>query len=201
MRKEGVDAVEKFMAVWQALQQLETVRNRDADAIMKRFDLPYPLLVGTVHAGSWPSSVPDALVAEGRLGVQLGEPPAQARRVLEQEVARVCATDEWLSTQPVRVEWFGGQFSSGSIAGDHPLVRLVQTCHATLNDGIEPEVHGAPYGSDLRLMVGIGGVPAMHYGPGHVKHAHSPNEHVPITHLRATVRMMVLAIIRFCGHY
>ncbi len=49
VRKEGVDSIEKFWAVWQALQQLEAVRNRNADVIMKKFDLPYPLLVRTVH--------------------------------------------------------------------------------------------------------------------------------------------------------
>lgn len=56
------------------------------------------------------------------------------------QIARVCAADEWLRSHPIRVEWFGGQFVSGAIAGDHPLVRLVQTSHATLHEGKEPEV-------------------------------------------------------------
>ena len=70
-------------------------------------------------------------------------------------------------------------------------------CHL---EGNEPDVHGAPYGSDLRLMVGLGKIPTLHYGPGNVKNAHAPNEHVPVAHLRAVVRSLVLAILRFCGH-
>lgn len=80
-----------------------------------------------------------------------------------------------------------------------PLVDLVSGAHATLA-GVAPDIHGAPYGSDPRLMVGLGGIPTLHYGPGNVKHAHSPDEHVPVAHLRSVVRTMVLSILRFCGH-
>jgi acetylornithine deacetylase len=27
-------------------------------------------------------------------------------------------------------------------------------------------VYGAPWGSDIRLLTDLGGVPAVHYGPG-----------------------------------
>jgi len=97
------------------------------------------------------------------------------------------------------VEWFGGQFASGHIPADHPLVRLVSGVHAS-REGRAPDVHGAPYGSDLRLMVGLGHIPTLHYGPGNVKHAHAPNEHVPVAQLRAVVETLVLSILRFCGH-
>ncbi len=71
--------------------------------------------------------------------------------------------------------------------------------HASL-EGRAPDVHGAPYGSDLRLMVGLGHIPTLHYGPGNVKHAHAPNEHVPVAQLRAVVQTLVLSFLRFCGH-
>jgi acetylornithine deacetylase len=92
MRLEGVDAVDKYFLVHSALRRLEARRNRDASPLMARYALPYPLSVGTVHAGDWPSSVPDSLVAEGRLGVALGEPVEAARAELEAAVAEVCAT-------------------------------------------------------------------------------------------------------------
>ena len=49
---------------------------------MARWPMAYPLSIGRVQAGDWASSVPDLLVAEGRLGVALDEPvgrPARAR--------------------------------------------------------------------------------------------------------------------------
>jgi acetylornithine deacetylase len=194
-----VSTLEKFWIVWKALDELEKRRNAKKDVLFTRYPLPFPLSLGTLRAGDWPSSVPDQLVAEGRIGVALGETVGDARMDLERAVAEACASDPWLREHPVTVEWFGGQFASGHIAADHALVRLVSGVHASL-EGNEPDVHGAPYGSDLRLMVGLGNVPTLHYGPGNVKHAHAPNEHVPVAQLRAVVRTLVLSILRFCGH-
>ena len=65
---------------WPRWPGWRTERNRDVDPLMTRWELAYPTCVGTVHAGDWASSVPDLLVAEGRLGVALDEPVEQARR-------------------------------------------------------------------------------------------------------------------------
>lgn len=197
VRREGVSTIEKFMIVWKALDALEQKRNAKKGALFERFPLPYPLMLGTLAAGDWPSSVPDRLVAEGRIGVALGESITDARADLEGAVAAACATDPWLAEHPVEIEWFGGQFASGQIPREHPLVALISSIHESL-EGKAPDVHGAPYGSDLRLMVGLGGIPTLHYGPGNVRHAHAPNEHVPVAHLRAVTRNMVLSMLRFC---
>lgn len=142
--------------------------------------------------------MPDRLVAEGRIAVALGESITDARADLERAIAAACATDGWLAEHPVEVEWFGGQFASGQIPREHPLVELVSSVHETF-EGRAPDIHGAPYGSDLRLLVGLGGIPTLHYGPGNVRHAHAPNEHVPVAQLRAVTRGLVLSMLRFCG--
>ncbi len=198
MRRQGISALEAFWPVWRALERLEGRRNAAPDPLMARFDPAYPLSLGIVRAGDWPSSVPDQLVAEGRLGVALGEPPEQARDEFEAALRGACDADAWLREHPVEVEWFGGQFASGGIAGDHPLVGLVGQAHRDLH-GDDPAVHGAPYGSDLRLVTGLGGVPALHYGPGDVRLAHAPDEHVEVASLVAATRTLVLCILRFCG--
>lgn len=199
VREEGVSVLEKFWIVWRALDALEKRRNAKKDPLFARFPLAFPLSVGTLQAGDWASSVPDQLIAEGRIGVALGETIADARMDLERALADACATDPWLRDHPVAIDWFGGQFASGHIPVDHPLVSLVSDAHESL-EGAPPQIHGAPYGSDLRLMVGLGNIPTLHYGPGNVKHAHAPNEHVPVAHLRAVVRTMIVSILRFCGH-
>jgi acetylornithine deacetylase len=198
MRLEGVDAVDKYLLVHAALRRLEAARNTGADALMGRYPLPYPLSVGTLRAGDWPSSVPDTVVAEGRLGVALGEPVEQARAALEAAVAEVCADDPWLSANPVRVEWFGGQFASGSVSTRSAVAQLVSHSHSRLH-GERPAVHGVPYGSDLRLMTGLGGVPTVHYGPGDVRHAHAPDESVPVDELVRVTQTLVLLVATTCG--
>ena len=198
VRDTGVDAVEKYVLVHQALRRLEAHRNRDPHPLMARWSLPYPLSVGTVRAGDWASSVPDLLVAEGRLGVALGEPVEHARAELEQCLAEVSADDPWLREHPVRVEWPGGQFAPGMLAADSPLPALVAGAHRRIT-GRTPDVHGAPYGSDLRLLTGLGGIPTLHYGPGNVRHAHAPDESVPVDELVTVTRTLVLLAAQVCG--
>jgi acetylornithine deacetylase len=198
VRNEGVDAIDKYLLVHTALRELEARRNRDAHPLMEHLSMPYPLSVGTLRAGDWASSVPDLLVAEGRLGVALGEPVDSARAGLERVVADVCAGDPWLSENPVRVEWYGGQFASSVLDSDHPLVSLVSGAHRRVT-GRNPAVHGAPWGSDIRLLTDLGGVPAVHYGPGDVRKAHGPDESVPVNELVTVTRSLVMLIARACG--
>lgn len=198
VRREGVSAIEKFWPVWQALGDLEARRNAGGHPLMARYGLPYPLSIGTLKAGNWPSSVPDLLEAEGRLGVALDEEPAEARRELEAALAEVCRKDPWLQQHPVEIDWFGGQFASGQLPPGHSLLELVSQTHRQLH-GILPEVHGASYGSDLRLMVGLGNIPTLHYGPGHVNLAHAPNEFVPVADLETVTRTLIAVILQFCG--
>ena len=112
------------------------------------------------HAGDWASSVPDLLVAEGRLGVALGEPVEAARGELEAAVAEVDDADPWLRDHPVEVEWWGGQFASGRLPAGSDLVdRVAGRAPRRHGPAAAADVYGAPYGSDLRLLTGLGGHP------------------------------------------
>lgn len=199
VRSEGVSTIDKFWRVWQALAALEAQRNQTSHPLMSKFKLPYPLSIGTLQAGNWPSSVPDQLIAEGRLGVALGEAPDDARREFEAKLAEACYQDIWLREYPIEVEWFGGQFASGQIPTEHPLVSMVSKAHQQLH-GTTPTIHGAPYGSDLRLMTDLGRIPTLHYGPGSVTKAHAPNEYVPISELVMATQTLILIILQFCGY-
>jgi acetylornithine deacetylase len=198
-RSEGVSAVEKFLPVWAALERLEQRRNADPDPLMARWPIPYPLSIGRVTSGDWASSVPDLLIAEGRLGVALGEPPDHARAALEGAVAEVCADDPWLSEHPVLVQWWGGQFASGRLPQDSDLADRVDAAHRTVTGAGSPSRSGAPYGSDLRLLSGIGGIPTLHYGPGDAVLAHAPDESVPLGEVATTARALAVLALDVCG--
>lgn len=197
-RTEGVSAIEKFYPVLQALQQLEERRNASVDVVMQRWPLAYPLSIGTIAAGDWASTVPDRLTAEGRLGVALGETIPQARAALEAAVAEACAADPWLADHPVEVTWWGGQFASGQTPPGSPVIGLVSGIHRELS-GREPDIYGGPYGSDLRLLMGLGGIPTVQYGPGDAAAAHSPDEWVAIDDVIMTARGLVQLILQVCA--
>ena len=65
--------------------------------------------------------------------------------------------------------------------------------------GGSPDVYGAPYGSDLRLLTGLGGIPSVQYGPGDAKLAHGPFESVPIAEVLTTARTLAALILDICG--
>lgn len=196
-RAEGVSAIEKFIPILQALTELESNRNAVVDPLMSRWPIAYPLSIGTVHAGDWASTVPDLLIAEGRLGVALDESMEQARAALEETVAQVCTRDPWLRDHPVSVEWWGGQFASGRTAEDAPIVSLVRECH-TRTTGETPSTYGGPYGSDLRLLT-YAGIPTVQYGPGDTIVAHAPNEFVAIDDVVTCAAVIADVIVEYCS--
>jgi acetylornithine deacetylase len=196
-RSEGVSAIEKFVPVLRALTALEARRNAAVDPLMRRWPIAYPLSIGTVHAGDWASTVPDLLVAEGRLGVALDEPVAEARQALEDAVAEACAGDRWLREHPVRVEWWGGQFASGRCPASSDLAERVRAAHTVVH-GTAPDTYGGPYGSDLRLLTAAG-IPTVHYGPGESALAHAPDERVPLAEVGTTARALAALAVDICG--
>jgi acetylornithine deacetylase len=194
-RYEGVNALEVFWPVFEVIRRLEADRNRDPDPVFDGNPMPYPIEIGTVRAGDWASSVPDLLVAEGRLGVRLDEDPARARLALETAIAEL--DHPWLREHPPVVTWPGGQFASGRLPAGHALLGQVATAVAEVT-GSHPAEAAAPYGSDLRLYA-AGGIPALHYGPGDVRFAHAPREQVDLRELRDVTRVLALLALRRCG--
>ncbi|MGL5849680.1 MAG: ArgE/DapE family deacylase [Phycicoccus sp.] len=199
-RLEGRSAVDAYWPLHVALRDLEARRNHHVDPLFSGTPLPYAISVGRVTAGDWASSVPDRLVADGRMGVRLDEDPAEARSALEAAVAEAASGDAWLRDHPPVVTWPGGQFASGRLPPGHPLLAEVTDAVAAVT-GRRPVEAAAPYGSDLRLYVGTGGIPSLQYGPGDVRLAHAPRESVPLTEVVEVARALaVLACRRLGAH-
>ncbi|GCE09660.1 ArgE/DapE family deacylase [Dictyobacter aurantiacus] len=197
MRLEGVSAVEKYLDIHLALLQLERVRNSDVThPLLGKFDLPYPLNIGRVQAGNWSSSVPDELLFEGRIGVAMGESCQAVREQFEQTLHTLAETDPWLRDHPLTVTWTGGQFESGEIPHDHPLVQSCAGCIQEVT-GHAPTIKGITAGTDLRQLVNLGQIPALLLGPGDVRVAHMPDEHVRVSELLTAARTYILIALRF----
>ena len=73
-RNQGVSAVEKFYPIVHDLHAWEAERNTTlSHPLYDHFENKFPISVGLVRAGTWASTVPEVLVAEGRLGFLPGE--------------------------------------------------------------------------------------------------------------------------------
>jgi len=200
LRPEGISAIEKFFPIYNALTELEQTRNQQrTDSLFANYQVPYALCVGTVKAGDWASNVPESLTFEGRYGVAVGEDLPAARRQLEQAVHQAAQADPWLKEHPPQVEWWGGQFEPASIPVDHPIVETVSAAYqATTNS--TANIAGMPFGADMHLLINQGYTPTVLFGPGNIRHAHRPDEYVPISDLITVTRTLALTVLRFCGY-
>lgn len=189
-RREGVSALDNLEVLHAALRADEVARNAaEAREEMRALGLPYATMIGTVHGGAWPSSLPDRIVAEGRYGVRAGQTAAGAEAELRAVIDAACAGDAWLRDHPATVEVRGGRFSSCEVPADHPLPRgLADTAGAVL--GRRPALVGVPYGSDMRLLINEGRTPCVLFGPGDVRVAHAADEHVTLAEVVACARTL-----------
>lgn len=198
-REEGVSPIEPFARLVSALRELERRRNEGvSDPLFSGDPLPFALAIGRVRAGTWASTIPESLVFEGRLGFAPGEPAAVARRAFETAVAGAAEADSWLARHPPVVEWSGAQFGAARTDPDAPVVRTLAAAFRQVA-GRAPVVRGMRYGSDMRLLVNVGGIPTVHFGPGDVRDAHRPDESVAVEDLVVAARVVAVTALRFCG--
>ena len=177
-RLDGESALDKYVPVHARLQELERAMNADVDhPLMAALELPYPLLVGRVQAGTWSSQVPDRLEFEGRVGVPVGGSPAEVRRRLEE-----AAGDE------VEIAWTGGQFGPAETPADHAFVQRV----ARHSRGLA----GMPYGSDMRQFTERG-IPTVMIGPGGLDRVHGVDERVSVDDVVETAELIGQTIYAF----
>jgi acetylornithine deacetylase len=127
----------------------------------------------------------------------LDEPVGDARAALEDALRAAGAGDPWLAAHPVTVEWWGGQFASGRLPSGSDLAERVRAAH-TIAGGSAQSTWIAPYGSDLRLLTNVGGIPTVQYGPGSATVAHGPHEHVVLDDVRTCARALAALAVDFC---
>ncbi|MCE9646446.1 MAG: ArgE/DapE family deacylase [Chloroflexi bacterium] len=199
MKPLGVSAIEKFVLLLNAITTLNAERHRTFKHPL--YDDPNniaPISIGTVQGGEWHSTVPEEVIAEGRMGVLPGESTQAAREALEGAVRHAAGSDPWLREHPPRVEWFEGQFESGETPLDHPLIQELQTAHQKILAS-PATLRAVTYGSDMRLFTNHAKMAATHYGPGDVSLAHAANEFVPIEEVIAATKVMAHMLTRWCG--
>ena len=196
VRYEGVSAIEKYELVEARLRQLERSLNQQVHRLFAHYPVPYPLSIGRLRAGNWSSSVPDQLECEGRVGVPVGMASAEVRRQFAAALTDVGQRDAWLSEHPVQLEWFGGQFDAVEVDPQLPAFAALRAAH-TEAFGVPPELEGAPYGSDMRLLVHEAETPAILYGPGDIRQAHATDEWIAIEEVVQAARVVTAAAARY----
>ena len=199
MRWDGISAIEKFNIINQSIIELE--KERHSLFSVEYYESPErvaPINIGTIKGGEWHSTVPDSVIVEGRLGVFPGEPVSDARTAFSNHIIKVSNSDPWLKKNPPIIEWFEGQFESGQTDIDHSIINHLKEAYNNVNNS-NPIIEGVTYGSDLRLFTNHADIPALLFGPGDVRLAHSANEYVEIEEVLTCIKIISNLIINWCG--
>jgi acetylornithine deacetylase len=169
------------------LRDLEQQRNAQVPEILASWPIAYPISIGRIEGGDWPSTVIAQVHLEGRYGVRLSERLEAATAAFEQALVGTGAL----------IDWFGGRFASGGLDVGHPLVKTLAASHHKVT-GTDPDVVGVTYGSDLRQLLAAG-IPTVLYGPGDAALAHSDDEEVPLSQV-LTCRDVLTEWLQAPGH-
>ena len=103
-----------------------------------------------------------------------------------------------MKNSPPVLKWINGQYESGKTPVEHPLVKTLTSCHESVSNK-RAKLEGVTYGSDLRLFTNHAKIPAVLYGPGDVRLAHSANEYVEIRDVMRSVEVIANFIVQWCG--
>jgi acetylornithine deacetylase len=199
VRDEGVSAIEKFALLHQGLLAFEARRNAEiTHPQYAGMRIKAPINIGIVRGGSWASSVPESLAAEGRAGLVPGEDLETFKSEFAVEIGRLADADPWLRDRPPRVTWLGGQFAPAGIPIDSPLVdALSQAWEVT--SSLPARIEAVTYGADMRHFVNTGGVPCVMFGAGDVRLAHAPDESIALEDLLTAITTTAVLIANWCG--
>ncbi|MBB6453373.1 acetylornithine deacetylase [Salirhabdus euzebyi] len=198
MRYLGVSAIEKSSVVVEHIKVLENLRNdRIDDPLYANIPIPVPINIGRIEGGDWPSSVADAVIMEGRIGISPEETMEDGQKELEDWLAKLADIDPWFKENPVTLEWYGARWLPGSIDNDHPLMDILSEKYKSVI-GTQPVIEASPWGTDGGLLSQVGNTPSIIFGPGTSNMAHFPNEYIEIDKIFEVAEILALTVMEWC---
>lgn len=195
---DGVNAIDKCYILIQALRKLEEELNHPLHPAFESVNIKHPcnLNVGIIRGGDWPSTVPAMAEFHCRLGYMPGDTFEQVSQRIIETVERASASDEWLSKNEPRVEFYGFRSDGHSLERDLPVLNLLGDCHKDLT-GKEAETNISTSTTDLRAFVHFGKGTATCFGP-EMENIHASNERVNIDSIIHTAKTYALFLSRWC---
>lgn len=201
----GVNTVDKYWVIYQALRQLEDEWAQD-----DRHPLYAPghfsLLPGVLHASPVGIDVPFLLADALRVEYCVLHNPDRSNEDVVQQikevVGRACNNDPWLREHPPTFEWkllWPGYTAPTTL----DLRPALAQAHIEASGGVE--VASAPreegfFGVCDITWLAEQGVDGLMYGPGVTQTAHAENEFVPIHQMATAVKTYALTAMNYCGY-
>jgi acetylornithine deacetylase len=203
---EGVSALDKALVVKRALKRWEELRAdelKDTPLFSDRAHYPIPALADTIwylRAGD-PEIMATPNSAELAFWVDLlpGENREETLKRFEEFVSIEASRDPYLREHPPRLERaLMRPFTGVSMDLDHPVITSLSSAHWEVVGRSAPMV-GMGGASDAMIFNLYSNTPAVVFGPGSIRTAHSPDEFVETADVIAATYILALTILDYCG--
>ncbi len=195
-RIEGVNAIEKMMEALHWILEYEKVLVEESRnyPLFERYEAPVQVCIGMIHAGSWPSQIPDECTVEGGVGFLPNKNIEQVKQEVRDWINK--SDDEWLKSH---YELTFDKLHNDAFACDpnHPAVQYLHK--AALECDIPSEIFGWNVSCDARLYAKLLNIPTMVFGPSDLAYGHSSNERIEWRQVVQGAKAMALYLARWCG--
>lgn len=162
-------------------------------------ETPCQILVANVHAGEYPSAFAGSaeIVFDAQyLPEELDEKfrGSKVKKEIEEFVARVADTDEWLREHRPSVEWL-----LDADCAETPADGAFVTAMKAAAEKVQPNVrvNGVGSHSDMGWYVHKG-IPTINFGPGSPLIAHQADEYLDLDEYIRCVKMIAAMIVEWC---
>jgi acetylornithine deacetylase len=203
----GVSALDHAIALKAALRDWERLRTPEVRATPFFDDpdeYPVPALSDTVWAltAGDPAIMAHPETAEMHFWVDHlpGEDYDELLRRFEEHVRGALSAEPFLAEHPPVLERAVMRpFQGNAIPADHPVIGALQAATEAAGEPVRPPV-GMPSPCDAMIFNLYSDTPAVVFGAGDLALAHAPDEYIELDELAASVRILALTILGFCGY-
>ncbi|MGH7912386.1 MAG: ArgE/DapE family deacylase [Candidatus Dormibacteraceae bacterium] len=195
----AVNAGERLWPLVAAVRELEAQVNEEPVRHPAFAGLSHPLNynIGTLHAGDWPSSVPETAAMEVRFSYPPGETVEEAQRRIEGFLRREADRDPWLREMPPEITWFGFAAEPATYDTEDPLSRTLERNHLQV---VGRALERRPFAAtiDNRFFALYAKIPTACYGPTGER-LHAPDESVELATVKETTQVLAGTVLDWCG--
>ncbi len=188
----GISAIEKGALVVDSLISLEKGLNKDKTMMS--------LCIGTIKGGTYATATAAECVINGVAyfspGLGTGkEGIMRVKKMLKDAALNI--DDEWLKANPPVIK-FQHYDDAYMLPSDKQEIKTLTEDAIRDVLGKEPIITQLGGGCDARHFGNQGGIPAIVYGPGDIKMAHSTDEYISLDDYIKGIKVLAVTIYRWC---
>ena len=201
IKSKGINAIDKAFKIYRSLKSLDKRRNKLVTNELFNRNI-YPditgVLVSSINAGSWGSTVPANAKMHCRVGFLPNESIQKVKSEMVEILKKGSKNDDWLRKNPPKLET-SAFVEPACLNINDPIINTMKFSYREFFKK-EAKITSSPAGSDMRLFINYAKMPTIWFGPGSLEKAHSANETVSIEDYINATKVIALFLLNWCGY-